>query len=58
MNKLKVEYDIPKQADIDTFFEVGKAIEKALKPFGYKRGASGFNFKTRIRDLAFDKKGE
>ena len=58
MNKLKIEYDIPKQADTNTFFEVDEALEKALKPFGYKRWASGFNLNTRIRDLAFDKKGE
>lgn len=39
---------------IDT--ELDKAIEEALKPFGYERYASGADRTNGVRDLAFDKK--
>ena len=36
--------------------KVDKAIEKALKPLGLRRWASGYNLVEGIRDLAFDSK--
>ena len=48
--QLKVYYD---SADINT--ELDRAIEKAIKPFGYKQWASGYNLIDHKRDLAFDK---
>ena len=48
--QLKVYYD---SEDINT--ELDKAIEMAVKPFGYERWASGYSIPERKRDLAFDK---
>ena len=48
--ELKVYYD---SEDINT--ELDKAIEKVIKPFAYKRWASGYNLVEHKRDLAFDK---
>jgi len=36
--------------------KVDKVIEKALKPLGFQRWASGFNLGSKKRDLAFEKK--
>lgn len=48
--ELKVFYD---SKDINT--KLDKAIEDAIKPFGYKWWASGYNLVDHKRDLAFDK---
>ena len=50
---LKVYYD---SEGVETILD--KAIEEALKPFGYKMWASGYNLIEHKRDLAFDKKGD
>ena len=49
--ELKVYYD---SEDINT--ELDKAIVKAIKLFGYKWWASGYNLIEHKRDLAFDKR--
>ena len=51
-NQLRVYYKTPKEIDVD----LDKAIEKALKPFGFKRWASGFALVPKVRDLAFKRK--
>lgn len=38
--------------------KVDRAIEKALKPLGFRRWASGFNLLTKKRDLAFEEEEE
>lgn len=56
-NQLRVHYDCPNDGP-DVGIDVGldSAIEIAIKPFGYRRWASGYEMETGIRDLAFDKK--
>lgn len=50
MVNLTVIYD----GKVDT--KLDKQIEEALKPLGFRRWASGFNFCEGKRDLAFEKK--
>lgn len=50
MENIKIFYKSEKvEKDFDN------AIEKFLKPLGFKWWASGYNFVEGIRDLAFDK---
>jgi hypothetical protein len=50
--ELKVVYDSPLDRELDD------RIEDALKSLGWRRYASGVNFLTNERDLAFDKEVE
>lgn len=50
-NQLRIYYKIPEEVDTD----LDEAIEKALKPFGFERWASGFALVPKVRDLAFKK---
>lgn len=46
---LKIIYDGPPDLKLD------EDIEEAIKSHGWKRWASGLNYITNERDLAFDK---
>lgn len=46
---LTVIYEGPLSEELD------KALEEALKPFGYRRWASGFDLIGNERDLSFEK---
>jgi len=50
--ELKVYYLVNGRIDS----KLDEAIEEVLKKFGYHRWASGSDFETKVRDLAFDKK--
>jgi hypothetical protein len=52
MRSLKVIYDGPLDHELDL------AIEDAIRPLGWKWWASGYEFETDKRDLAFDLKEE
>ena len=49
--ELKVFYNL----DGDVNQDLDRAIEKALKQFGFVRWASGIAIQTGIRDIAFEK---
>lgn len=53
VTKLKITYN-GGQVNI----ELDKAIEVAVKPFGYLRWASGYNIETGWRDIVFNNKEE
>ena len=36
--------------------KLDQAIANTIKPFGYKRWASGFEHGTNVRDIAFEKR--
>ena len=55
-NNLKVFYDEGVTICGSINEELDKAIEKALKPFGYTRWASGTDMVSGVRDLAFERK--
>ena len=48
--ELKVSYKKKDKIDV----RLDQKIEMALKPFGFKRWASGYDLTTGERDLAFD----
>lgn len=52
VKNLRIYYDGPLDEKLD------KVLEKALKPFGFERWASGYNVCEDIRDLAFDNRNQ
>lgn len=53
MKDLRVIYD---GGEVDKKLDI--VLEKALKPFGFSRWASGMEIHSGKRDLAFEKKGK
>ena len=49
--ELRVYYKANEKIDRD----MDETIEMSLKSFGYIRWASGYNFETGVRDLAFER---
>ena len=53
--ELKIFY-LVKEGEIAINVDMDAALEVVLKKFGFRRGASGFDLTSDVRDLAFEKK--
>ena len=54
--KLKLEYSFRPSLKQNIIIELDYELKRVAKRFGFKFEGSGFDFKTRIRDLSFYKR--